>query len=615
MEKQILEKNKKVLQKRYPEIWADIEKYNFDSEEDCADIIDGINLIETRDEEKCLEVYREGKTIRLNSKYSPMIEAKRWADQYEYDNVSAHIILYGMGSGLIVREMLERIGKGCIMFLVEPDYQIFARLLTEVDVSDIIGDERIELFFYHKQAKEIKQRIYSVLGWGNLSTIIRAIHPGYEKVYPVQILDYIEVVRRLFEQIRVYYDTNIFYSKVGLANVINALQYVRKSNYINELIDIFPEGYPAIVVSAGPSLQKNMEHLRQLKDKAFVLVVDTAVKVMEENQIPYDAIVLIDPKKPAEFLTDYPSCREKPLFCLTESQTAILDFHTGRKIWLPEPVLLERIYKRNGYAFVKHDSGGSVATMATEVARIVGCTTIILMGQDLAYQGELTHAGREKPMGEEREYKSVWIDGVYEEKVRSRWDWIYFLHWFEKFIGDNPDITLVDATEGGALIHGSKVMTIADAEKEYCHTTFSFDEFLTKLPYTFDVNDFSGVKEDICSMKPDLEALIRQSEEGKKDLVEYFQNKSISTTKLDQILNKCMNRNDLFAGVLSYELVDLGISGILQEKLKDINQITGDEIKDKENSAKMLMDYYDAVIEVANNLIKMLEDVYQKMEK
>ena len=257
-----------------------------------------------------------------------------------------------------------------------------------------------------------------------------------------------------------------------------------------------------------------------------------------------------------------------------------------------------------------------MATMATEVARIVGCKTIILIGQDLAYMGELTHAGREKPMGEERNCETKWIDGIYEEKVRSRWDWIYFLHWFEKFIQDNPDVTLVDATEGGALIHGSKIMTLQEANDMYCSEYFSFEEFLNKLPYTFAYNDFSDVEQEIRSIKPDMEHLIQECKEGKRFLEDFFYLQDTAPShELDQILKKCMNKNYGFAVIESYELIDLGISGILEDKLKQINHLTGDDSRDKENTAKMLEDYYDAVIEVANNIIKMLEVVYQHMEE
>lgn len=609
MDKKILEKNQKALKKKCPKIYKKLLEY------DCKENIENDTfecmLLDTRETAKALLVKKENKEIRLNSKYYPLREAKQWAMQFEYQNISVNAIIFGFGNGIFVRELLERLEDDSILCIIEPDYTIFSVIMQKADLSDIISDKRVEIYFYHDKRDKALKRISELISWANLNTTIRTNHPGYDKVYEKEFEEYQIELGRICEKVCVNANTMAFFSESSVYNVIHNLRYIEKSNYINELIGIFPKDYPAIVVSAGPSLIKNIEQLRFCRNKAFVMVVDTAVKVMEENSIPYDAIVLVDPQKPAEFLTKYPNCKDIPLFCLTEAPYKILDFHTGRKVWMSGSVWLEGEYKKYGMNFAEHKDGGSVATVATEMARIIGFKTIILVGQDLAYLGNKTHAGREYAMGEETDSPSEWIEGLNGEMVRSRWDWIHYLHWFEDFTKRHKsDITLIDATEGGALIHGSKVMNLEDVKQKYAKKEFSFREYMKGLPRTFELHDYNPIMDDIKKLKYDINGLVDQCKCGLQYL-EVFQEveEDISMQKLDQSLNNCKELNWKIAKIEGYELIEIGISKLLQDKLARINYISEDEQIEKKNTAQMLMDYYQAVIEVSDKITKEFEKI------
>lgn len=615
-EMKVLASNQKVLTEKYPHIWSALQTYMKNKDEQLETEPFKVELVQSREDADALSVYKENVCIRLNSRYYPMREAKQWAAQYEYHHISAHVVMYGMGNGIFARELLKNLEADNSFIIIEPDFRLFSQIIGLIDISDIIQYEKVTLFFYHIQQEEIKDILSSMITWGSISTLIRCNHPGYDKLDLEKYEEYNTMVDRLYEKAQVSQNTYALFADSVIHNVINSLQYIKKSNYITEFIGQFPEDYPAVVVSAGPSLRKNVEKLRKMKDRAFVLVVDTAVKVMEESGVPYDAIVLIDPTKPADFITAYPGAKEKPLFCLTESQTDIMDFHQGRKIWLPNAKWLEKTYAQYGLKFPTHVLGGSVATMATEVARIVGCKTIILVGQDLAYLGEQTHAGREDAMGEERGYESQWIDGIDGKQVRSRWDWIHYLHWFEEFISKNTELNVVDATEGGALIHGSKVMTLEEAADEYCKETFSFDDFLNQLPYTFEQNDFRGIKEEIYKLKTDSEQTVKMAECALEYLQEFYHlEKDSSPEILNGLLAKCFHINTKFARVSGYELIEIGTSGAVEEALADVNHLSGDEAQDRRDTVKMLEVYYKSVIDVTRRIIKEMDQVFVKMEQ
>ena len=59
-----------------------------------------------------------------------------------------------------------------------------------------------------------------------------------------------------------------------------------------------------ILVSAGPSLNKNIMELKKAKNKAFIVATDTAVKPLLKAGIEPDLMVMVDGEKPKRLNLD-----------------------------------------------------------------------------------------------------------------------------------------------------------------------------------------------------------------------------------------------------------------------------------------------------------------------
>lgn len=59
---------------------------------------------------------------------------------------------------------------------------------------------------------------------------------------------------------------------------------------------------PVIIVSAGPSLDKNVKELRKAQGKAFIIVVDAALRTVLQAGVQPDIVCTIDPESPERFL-------------------------------------------------------------------------------------------------------------------------------------------------------------------------------------------------------------------------------------------------------------------------------------------------------------------------
>ncbi len=595
----VLDANWEILQKRYSGIAESIQK-----EEKCKIEIESV---ETKEEAHALVVNKEGEKVRLNSAYRPLQEATRWAEQYEFQNIDINVLMFGLGNGIFVRELLNRLSEGRHLFIVEPCKELFSFVLEKEDISDILEDKRLHLYVGSEYEEDMKDEAGDVVNWDNLSTQIRCEHPGYQKLFHEEYHHFWDVVDRINNVVVTKANTNAYFAYQAVDNVLYNLSFVKSSNYITELIGEISEDIPAVIVSAGPSLDKNVEELKRMKGRAFIIATDTAVRVLEDRGLPYDCIVTVDPAKPAWYLKDYSGCYDKPLFLCAEAQKEITEFHTGRKIWLPDSVYLSSIYEKYGYYSPTYKSGGSVATSAFSVAEMLGLKNIVLIGQDLAFMGESTHAGGHEDHIMNEEEGICMIDGVYGEQVRSRRDWVYYLQWFEEMIQAHPELNVIDATEGGALIHGSKVMRLSEVIEEYCKEEFSFADFMESLPGTFEVNDYEPIEKEIIGLEKGFRNIIYKAKEGLKVTDEFIQKAySLSDKRHDRLIKEIRKANNYIWRQPGYELVDTYSADMAVGELKDINCITGDPVQDEINSVKSAKLLYEGFIEAAEQLQKLL---------
>lgn len=605
------DRNRQTIRERYRERYEEIFQ-RMEKEE-----VSGyqVESIVARDGNHALIVEKDGDKFRLNSAYKPLAEAKKWADQYEFQNLDVNVFMFGFGNGIFVRELLCRVQPDARIYLWEPNVSIFRRVMEEEDLEEVLKDERLHLYLGKDGLKELKESLEYSVGWHNMSSQIRCCHVCYDRLHEEEYLEFLKAIKYSDSMVQVKRDTNAYFAHRAVVNVIDNLRYIRKSNFVTELIGRMPEDIPAIVVAAGPSLEKNIDLLRKAQGRAFIIATDTAVRNLEPKGLPYDCVVTIDPGKITWYMTDYPGCQNKPLFCNSESQREIMKFHTGRKIWAAGSVYVDSLYNYLGLQFPESSTGGSVATAAAQLAFHLNLKNIILIGQDLAYTGEHTHAGGydNHVLNEEKFIEMV--DGIDGGQVKTRGDWIVFRDWFEDFIKLHEEINLVDATEGGALIHGSKIMTLEEAIDTYCgEQEFSFEKIMEELQPTFDVLGFEPVQEVIQRMGKGFRNILERSKEAKKAAEEYLEaGNGLSSKKHDRLLKTIRKANNYLQRQAGYELLEMYTFDLTLNEAHDVNQMTGDALTDERNSVEIALAIYDAYIDAVEELGDRMDQVLKEV--
>ncbi len=478
MNKLIYEKNMDALQKKYP-MWAAIlentrrKKRGFDVEAE-----------QSLMGETILKVRSEGKTLYLNGRYAPSAVVDRWFEQQGKIEEYSPIVIMGVSNGEHIRQIMERVPKTCNILIYEPSFELFRRAMQEVDLSFIFQwDIPVGIIVEGINEGEFDAYFQFFVSYDNLTQIHLYLSGNYRELFPEQVESFIERIKTHIFNIQVAWATALRYANVRAVNVFTNIHYLYEGYSMRELLGILPEDIPAIIVAAGPSLNKNIMELKKAVGKACIIATDTAMKPLLNAGIVPNLFVIVDGLKP-ELLFRHKDISRVPMVTMTAVSVGPMDFHKGKKFFYNsgssiEDAMLNELSKKENedYLLPNLMSGGSVATSAYCLAINMGAKTVILVGQDLAMTGNKTHAdGTFKDKMDEIDVEKggyIEVESVDGGTVWTSPDFKLYLDWYEKWIKTWSHITTVDATEGGAKIHGSKEMTLKGAIRKYCKREYN----------------------------------------------------------------------------------------------------------------------------------------------
>ncbi len=605
------EKNFKLLKEFRPEFYdkvvEGIEASKYSEE--------GIEYLEARDGSRILSLVRNGKTVRLNSMYRPIQEAKKWTEQYEFQNLHISVLMFGIGNGTFIREMLKKLDKESIVILYEPDFSVFVYQLYHQDFSDIIKDERIFLFVKEVDEEALYDFISRKSHWSILPSRIVCHHPGYDTMFAEECLEFKRSIKYINEVEVVNRNTLAALSHALILNTLKSLHFIRESNYIGEFIDVVPEDIPAIIVSAGPSLDKNIEQLRKAVGHALIVATDTSVKYLLQHDVPFDVMVTVDPRKGVGHIRD-PKCAGVPIFAAFESRNEIMEFHTGRKIWVRSSSYIENLYARCGRVFPPYHPGGSVATAAFQICRVLGVRQIVLIGQDLAYSGTTTHAGGVKTNIHAEKNSVQYVKGIDGKPVLSRGDWVIYKKWFEDEIKQDDTLDVIDATEGGALIEGAQIMALSDVIEEHCKNTFVFQEIVDAKKPTFTEEEYQKVKAECETLHSQFMELGNKAREGIKvtgELLKMLHRKEINPKKENKKVAALRKINSFIEEQPANELLEVFTSDKTAKEIQKVNKMSDDDEKNMIDTLEISKVVYREMLNGIDVLDPVLEESLKKM--
>lgn len=495
MKKTILERNLEAWEQRFPENSVEINKKWNEYQNKKNKELQILPQV-SGDESIILKVCQKGRELFLGGKRGNKTLIDLWLEGLEEIQPFTFFYIVGLGNPEYIKALDEKYDKNVQILIYEPCIDIFYNVLENIDISTILKSERTILFFVDGiNDKLIDYSLGQLITAENFSYIKTFILPNYEKLFATKTLNFVKMVRRKCDTEKVGINTSIRFANVNAENILCNAKYVIKGYKTRQFVDVIPRDIPAIIVAAGPSLNKNILELKKAKGRAFIIAVDTAIKPLLNAGIIPDMYAVVDGKKPLH-LVQIDGAEKIPLLTSVSASHALLDYHKGMKVFYNEGYpIINKMFEINGKSFETVPCGGSVATSAFAFAYMIGLNRIILVGQDLALTGNKTHADGtfEEKANEIDTSGAIMVEGNEEKLVPTRSDFKIYLDWYNYFIKGcldaGVDLHVINATEGGAKIDNAKIMRLKDAITQECTKEVNIQECMKKMPTVFDMTE------------------------------------------------------------------------------------------------------------------------------
>lgn len=611
----IYKKNLEVLEKFRPDIFDAISKI----QESSYETGNPVCIEQAKNGAKIVKYDKEGREYYLNSRYNPAKEAERFMEDMVDMPDEAVLTMVGLSNGDFVREYLSKNKAKSICIVYEPSVEIFMQVIQNIDISDILSDNKVVLTIKGINESLLNACLSKVIQIHNRKTNRHIVLPKYEDIFAEDCSNMERVLEEQYDRLKAETVTVSEYGKKSCANSIYNMRYLPGCRSGRDYVGRFPEDMPVIIVSAGPSLDKNIDLLKDAKNKALILAVDTAIPRVLQAGITPDIVISVDYNKSLKHFK-VEGVKNLTFLADMDMNTAVLDYVKPENIIFDssDSLLWDRLFREQGSEIWMVDSGGSVSTAAIAHMIAWGFKKIILVGQDLALTGNRVHAGENSNSADNNKWATTYVQGIDGQDILTRKDYCIYIRWIEDVAYKYPDISIIDATEGGALKKNTIIMTLGEAIDTYCAQEYNISEIINSVPRLFEGDGRRTIINALNKLKSDFRNLKKQLNNGISDCrmaslmmtrgeynIRELKRINASIGKLDTTIMESEMQNYL-AKYVSKADIELADDMYVEEN---------DEIKEAIRMYDKSERYYSKLSEAIPGIVNILDDCINKLEE
>lgn len=499
----ILHGNLSVLERRWPELARNLEKPHYAPDWILTTAKNGLPSI---------IVKTDNGELPLHSQYEPFRDAMRWVKSLEDD--WERMILFGMGLGYHLKA-LQEVYPGRKVVLVENNPGHFYQALKNIDLTSVLNWLDDILISDDERTAGTWLGRYIIENAAERGLLIKAL-PAYERIYQSYWQSLQKTISETIMGFRANVATTAHFRFQWLTNLRkNLLTYLEAPN-LGQLFARF-SGVPVIVVAAGPSLENNVHLLPELKGKAIILAAGSAIGPLLHHGVVPDLVLSVDPGDANYKHFEHVKEKDLPLAFASTLNHHIVKNYQGPLISFSLDAYqsldntFERLVEREKGRL---PSGGTVAVPTFYLAHRLGGNPIILLGQDLAYVNGKSHAAGNVFRREISKNDLLQVEGIDGSLVTTNQKFKVMKAQMEQTIARVLDNKLViDATEGGAKIAGTEIMTLAEVRDKFCQRTYPVTEIINealtqKKPLT--VQEKQKLRNKVEKLLKDAERVLKE---------------------------------------------------------------------------------------------------------
>ncbi|EJV0411810.1 motility associated factor glycosyltransferase family protein, partial [Campylobacter coli] len=400
------------------------------------------------------------------------------------------ICIYGIGNALLIKNLSKHYKH---LFVFESEIELFILALSTIDLSEELKVYKVVLFDCVAKDLEIQIAMIfdqqSILEYLSLYEMFISSH-YYLKYYETSILSLNELCIKSASVAIRNADITCFLPLLThgqfLQNIPSMLESIPFQRILSQRKNKFEN---AIVVSAGPSLTKQLPLLKAYQDKAVIFCADGALSMLEKEGIVPDYVTNLDFTDLAMkfFQNKENKTSLNILSCATHPNVVHSLKAENCMIVLRNKALYQR-FNLNDFGYI--DTGTHVSHFSYTLALALGFKNIIMIGQDLAFDEKGNSHSKgfdfgEKFSGEENidKLKVPAYAGKGEVLTHITWN-DYRIKLEYLFACNDQKAKFYNATEGGARINFTEELSF----KECCEKLLTKEKPQFELPKSLTKN-------------------------------------------------------------------------------------------------------------------------------
>lgn len=438
-----------------------------------------LEFCSTRTNELNLKHVEENKSYYYHSPVSARQEAEKWFQALDLHSATV-IFVYGVGLGYYyeaAQPWLKQHPQHTLIFLEDCLEVIYRLCETELGYQ-LLKDPQARLIYFRDH--QDNRPLFNELSWTYFES---SFIVSYLKLYQEQKPDacaelkafLIFDIKRKKAFIKEYLTFSLPFYRNFYANLLQ----LPNSYEGNALFGQFPQ-IPAIICGAGPSLSKNMDQLSALKDHALLFAGGSALNALIQKGITPHFGVALDPNQTQYSRVAVAQSYDLPFFYRQRLYHEALEAIKGPRLYLNGAsghLIAQWFEEQLDIEGESLDEGHNVVNFSIQIAKALGCNPIILVGVDLAFTNERFYADSvmenlhlteaDLSQTESEEFKSIIRQDIEGKPVRTLWKWIFESEWTSEFARNHPEITVINATEGGIGFKGIPNVTLQEATQQF----------------------------------------------------------------------------------------------------------------------------------------------------
>ncbi|MFD0590669.1 motility associated factor glycosyltransferase family protein [Paenibacillus sp. GCM10027627] len=433
-----------------------------------------------------LKVDNDGFPVLFYSTYDPKYEADQWVHSLQIEGVeNSSIFMFGFGFGYHALSVSQK-HKDKKLYLYEPDLHVFIEAMKVINIPDLFNRMNVADLVVGTRKESRDQLFYRMCRYavGESDFVSLPVYNRFLHINAKEIIDDAGIsILNYKSAILMNEAYGIDWAQNCLFNLPTTLTTPSVKELKNKL-----SGMTAIIAGAGPSLEADMEWIGKMREHAVIIAAGTAFQSLLHFGVKPHLIVSIDGSEANHEAFKLRNINDIPLLFAPMVHHTVVDGGYSTNLihmHLNNDYITKYFAELNGDEPI-FKSSLSVTGAAIQAAIYMGCSDVVLAGQDLSYPTNNVYSAGAAHITDDFSQTTITNADLVVENVngtmnRTNLMMKLTLQDIEELLEAFPETTFLNTSSLGAKIKHTEFIQLKELYIKYKQATVDGELFINFL--------------------------------------------------------------------------------------------------------------------------------------